>query len=327
MATTGVLVTGFGGPDDIESVGPFMRNLMGREPSAELVERVSRRYLAIGGQSPLMEIASAFAATLRSELAKFGHMLPVEVGMLYWQPYIADALGRLKQAGCDRVVVVSLSPFESRVAHGATREAVERAAAGLGGMDIVEAPLMSTLDEFSDFYAGATAATLTDIENNDGLILAFTAHSLPESDVEAENDPYVLGLRKTANSVALKLGLEDGFLGAGGPVLPGFSAFGSTEPPRAWYLVYQSKGARGGEWLGPDIDALIEAAASSGVTGVVVIPIGFATDHMETLYDLDISAAGKAIDADLEFFRVPVINDAEHVVSAVAASVDSLLQL
>lgn len=326
MANTGVLVTGFGGPSDLESVRPFMCNLMGREPSDELVDRVCRRYLAIGGKSPLTDIANAFAAKLQEELGKFGHRLPVAVGMLYWDPYITEGLGRLKEAGCDRVILVSLSPFESKVAHGAAREAVDAAAAELGGMEIVEAPLISQTDEFAEYYAGATALTLEDIENNEGLILAFTAHSLPLSDLaEDDDDPYVLGLRRMANRVALKLGLEEGVAGAGAPVLEGFTAFGSAERPRAWFLVYQSKGARGGEWLGPDIDELIAATAASEAAGIVAVPIGFVTDHMETLYDLDIAAAGRAFDAELEFFRAPVINDAEVVVQAVATMVDSLL--
>lgn len=325
MAATGVLVTGFGGPENLESVRPFMCNLMGREPSDELVDRVCRRYLAIGGSSPLPEIARAFAEQLRSELSKFGHEVPVEVGMLYWRPFIADGLARLKAAGCNRVVLVSLSPFESKVAHGATREAIEREVAQLGGMEVVEAPLISETDEFAEFYAGATAATLEDVDNNEGLVLAFTAHSLPESDL-TDDDPYVRGLQQTANRVASKLGLEDGAEGAGGPALPDFSAFGLGEAPRAWYLVYQSKGAKPGAWLGPDMDELIDAVAASEATGIVAVPIGFVTDHMETRYDLDIAAAGKAFDADIDFFRVPVINEDEAVAAAVAAMVSPLIE-
>jgi ferrochelatase len=230
---SGVLLTGFGGPDSLESVGPFMCNLMGTEPSDELVERVCRRYLAIGGSSPLTEIAAGIAQDLESKLAEKGDEVPVAVGMRYWDPYIGDALMHLRAKGCDRVVTVSLSPFESKVAHGAYREAIAEAAERIGGLEIVEAPLVSTLKGFVDFFAGATAASLTDIEPSDGAIIVFTAHSLPESDLR-EDDPYVAGLEETADAVAAKLGLDAGEHGPKSTVLPGFSAFGSVAPPRGF---------------------------------------------------------------------------------------------
>lgn len=325
MATTGILITGFGGPSDLDSVRPFMCNLMGREPADELVERVCMRYLAIGGKSPLVEIAGAFAEVLQEELRRSDNDLPIALGMLYWDPYIEDGLTKLRDAGCDRVIVVSLSPFESKVAHGATRTRVEEIAGELGILEVVEAPLLSQLDAFTDFYAGATAVTLSDVENNEGLILAFTAHSLPEADL-TDDDPYVRELKSAASDTALKLGLEVGQEDQSGPVLPGFSAYGSAAPPRAWFLVYQSKGQRPGSWLGPDLDELLDAAIQSNVAGVVVVPIGFATDHMETLYDLDIAAADKLMREDREFFRVPVVNDSETVIRALATELIPLIE-
>ncbi len=324
MASTGVLLTGFGGPDSLEAVSPFMCNLMGREPSEELVQRVCNRYLAIGGASPLNEIARAIAMKLKSALADSGHEIPVAVGMRYWKPYIADALRDLKDKGCTRVVTVSLSPFESKVAHGAYREAIDAAVAELGGVEIVEAGLVSELDEFAHFYAMSAAATLNEVENNEGLVLAFTAHSLPESDL-AEDDPYVAGLRRVADEVTMQLGLDPGSEAAGPPLFEDFSAFGSTEPPRPWFLVFQSEGNKPGAWLGPDIDDLIAAVKRAGAHGLVVVPLGFLTDHMETLYDLDIVAAGNALDVGLEFMRAPAPNDDDAVVEAMARSVLELL--
>jgi ferrochelatase len=314
---TGVLLTGFGGPDSIEAVGPFMCNLMGREPSDELVERVCGRYLAIGGSSPLNEIAAAIAVELESQLNEVGAPMPVVVGMRYWDPYIADALAALKSMGCERVITVSLSPFESKVAHGAYREAISEAAEQLGGVEIVEAPLVSTLDEFAAFFASSLAATLTELTPNEGAFVAFTAHSLPESDL-VDDDPYVSGLQSTANSVAERLGLDPGAPGAGGEIAEGFSAFGTMAPPRPWALVYQSKGNRPGAWLGPDLDELIDALAEKGVPALVVCPIGFMTDHMETMYDLDIVSADRALLKEVEFARAPVPNQDEGLAAAIA---------
>ena len=183
MGRTGVVLLGFGGPDSLDAVGPFMCNLMGREPSEELVERVCRRYLTIGGSSPIVGIASEIAAGLESRLVDAGHDFPVRVGMRYWDPFIEDALAELVDLGCDRVITVSLSPFESKVTSGAYREAVAETVAGLGDIEVIDAPLISEMPEFATFFAGAAAVALTDIAPNEGAIVVFTAHSLPESDL------------------------------------------------------------------------------------------------------------------------------------------------
>ena len=324
MVKTGVLLTGFGGPDSLESVGPFMCNLMGEEPSDELVARVCKRYLTIGGSSPLTGIAVGIADKLVAAFMEKGHTIPVAVGMRYWHPYIGDSLAALKEEGCGRVITVSLSPFESKVAHGAYREAIDEAVAALGGLEVVEAPLVSELPAYADFFAGSAATGLTDIEPNEGAILVFTAHSLPESDL-VDDDPYVTGLQTIADDVAEQLGLPVGKPGASEALFPGVTAYGSTEPPRAWLLAYQSKGNRPGSWLGPDLDEVIDAIGASAARALVVVPIGFMTDHLETLYDLDVIAAERAIDADLEFLRAPVPNDDDTVVAAMANSIISLL--
>jgi len=318
MARKGVLVTGYGGPDSLDAVAPFMCNLMGREPSDELVERVCRRYLAIGGSSPLPEIAGSIAVKLAEAIKVPGddEHIPVEVGMRYWHPFIEDGLARLKEQGCDTVVVVSLSAFEAKISTQSYREAIVTAAGELG-LEIVEAPLISELPEFIDYMAASAASALMDLDPNEGAIIAFTAHSLPLTDL-VDGDPYVAGLERVAQAVAGKLGLEAGQHGAGGNMFESFRAFGFSKPPRAWYLVYQSKGDRPGGWLEPDLDGLMDACSEAGVPAVVVVPIGFVTDHMETLYDLDIVAADKAISADLEFMRAPVPNDADDLIEGLA---------
>jgi len=323
MATTGVLLLGFGGPDSLAAVRPFMCNLMDREPSDELVSKVCMRYLAIGGASPLPLIAAEMASGLESRLTDRGHPAPVRVGMRYWHPFIDVAFAELLELGCDRIVTLSLSPFESKAASGAYREALEAERVAHPEIEIVEAPLVSDLDAFVDYMAGGTAVAIEDIEPSEGAIVVFTAHSLPEADLQ-DDDPYVEGLQRTASAIAAKLGMSDGRPGAGGAIFSDFRAFGSDEPPRAWFLVYQSKGQRPGAWLEPDLDALIDAAAASEVKALVVTPIGFMTDHMETLYDLDIVAADRALSADLEWMRAPVINEAPQVLDALA---DSLIEL
>jgi ferrochelatase len=324
VTRTGVLITGFGGPDSIDAVAPFMCNLMGREPSDELVARVCRRYLAIGGSSPLVEIAGSIATKLEETLAVGdGEEVPVALGMRYWEPFIPDGLGLLKQAGCGRVVVLNLAAFESKVATDACRQEILGAAEPLD-LEVVEAPLMSSLPAYADYFATSAASAIMDLEPNEGAILAFTAHSLPVADL-VDNDPYVTGLERVARAVAGKLGLDEGGQNAGVNLFETFRAFGYSGPPRAWFLVYQSKGERPGAWLGPDLDELIDACAQVGAPAIIVCPIGFSTDHMETLYDLDIIAAERALDAGIEFMRAPVPNDSDDVIGALADAVRPLL--
>jgi len=319
---TGVLLCGYGGPDSLEAVGPFMKNLTGAEPSPELLARVQRRYLAIGGSSPLTGIAREIAGDLMTKLGDLGSPMPVEVGMAYWRPFVAEGLAQLKALGCVRIIVVTMSPFESKIAHGKYRTAIDEAAAQIGGIEIVEASLVSELEEYAGFFAASTAYSLTEMGSSEGMAIVFSAHSLPESDL-VEDDPYVAGLQATANKVAVALALPAGEI-VQHEMLGGIETLGSTSGERPWFLAYQSKGARPGAWLGPDLEDVIKALVVSGARGAVVVPIGFMTDHMETLYDLDIVAAGEALGADFEFVRAEVPNSHPLLVEAIAKNLAAL---
>jgi len=317
MPKVGVLITGFGGPDCLDAVGPFMCNLMGREPSEEMVARVCARYEAIGGSSPLVRIASDLAQAVRDALAERGHDLPVEVGMRYWDPFVSDAVERLVASGVTRIVLVTLSPFETHVTHGEYRAALEEALGGHPAVTTDEAPLLSELPSFGTLHAHAASMALAEVSAPDAAVI-FSAHSLPQADADAD-DRYVLGLRAAADAVAASLGLPAGAEGV--EALPGIVAYGTAEGERPWLLAFQSKGVRGGAWLGPDTDDAIAAAAAAGRAGVVVVPLGFATDHMETLYDLDVVAARRATEAGLTFARSAVPNAHPGLAAEIAEAV------
>jgi ferrochelatase len=319
---TGVLLTGFGGPDCLDAVGPFMTSLMHREPSPEMLERAKAKYEAIGGCSPLTPIAEEIATALEVELSEGGATVPVRVGMRYWDPYIERAMTELVEAGCDRVVMTSLSPFESKVACGAYREAAAGAAESIDITGVCETPSMHTAPEFRAFLGKACLNALQSSGAERPLVV-MTAHSLPESDL-TDDDPYVGGLREVCQEVARAAGLREGndFAGA---TLPGIESFGCLENGTPWLLAYQSKGMRPGAWLGPDLADVFDAAAGVGFDGAVVCPVGFATDHMETLYDLDIVAKRDAETAGLGFVRAAVPNSSPELIEAFAGLVRPLL--
>ena len=320
MPKVGVLITGFGGPDCLEAVGPFMCNLMGREPSDEMVARVCARYEAIGGSSPLVRIASELAEAVHDALAERGQDLPVEVGMRYWDPFVSDAVDRLVASDVTRIVLVTLSPIETQVTHGEYRTALDEALQEHPGVTTVEAPLLSELPAFVRLHAAAAAVALGEVSAPDAAVV-FSAHSLPQADADAD-DRYVHGLRAAADAVAASIGLPAGAEGT--EALPGTVAYGTAGGEHPWLLAFQSKGVRGGEWLGPDTDGAIAATAASGRSGVVVVPLGFATDHMETLYDLDVVAAARAAEAGIAYSRSAVPNADPRLAAAIAESVLAL---
>ena len=322
---TAVMLVGFGGPDCIDSVRPFMCNLMGCEPSDELVERVKRRYLTIGGSSPLPAIAFQMAQALEAKLTEQGHEVPVVLGMRYWPPLIGETLRGLHHHGFHRVIAVSLSPFESKVATGAYREAYDAALAELEGMEVLEAPPLHTMSGFGGLLVGGTAEALTEVKDHRPALLVFTAHSLPVDDLE-DDDRYAPALREFVDRMVGVLQMGEGAeLDGSDQRLAGIRAYGSLEEPQPWVFAYQSKGNRPCEWLGPDLDDVVDAAIAGGFKAIVVAPVGFATDHMETLYDLDVVVAGRVLDADVEFARAPVPNADELLVDSIAQAVVPLL--
>lgn len=318
MPRDGVVIVAFGGPDCLDAVGPFMCSLMGREPSPDLLARTRARYEQIGGASPLHATARALATSVGAALAESGEPLPVEVGMRYSQPLIADAVESLASQGVERIVMVSLSPYEAAVTHGEYRAALESAATARG-IEVLDAPVLSATPAFVDLQTDAAQAALAGA--GDGAPLVFSAHSLPRADVEAD-DSYVRGLEAAAAEVASRLGLA---AGSRGEVLPGIEAFGTREGARPWLVAYQSKGARGGEWLGPDLDDVIDAVAAQDLRGIVVVPLGFATDHMETCYDIDVVSAGRAAERGIAFVRSTLPNADPVLAAGIARAVRETL--
>ncbi|MBE0475496.1 MAG: ferrochelatase [Coriobacteriia bacterium] len=320
--SSAVLLTAFGGPDRAEAVGPFMARLMGREPEERLVDAVTARYRAIGGCSPLPAIAESVASLLAEELRSRGHDVAVRVGMRYWHPLIGESVDALAAGGADRLVTVSLSPFESKVSSVAYREAVMEAKARRPGLSVAEAPMLHRAPAFTAALEEA-AARAVDAAAAAGRALAlFTAHSLPLDDLLSD-DPYVREVRATAEEVAGRLGL--GADDTGEVALGGTSAWGDLRGERPWIVAYQSKGRRPGAWLGPDLEDMLEAAAEAGFEAVAVCPVGFATDHMETVYDLDVSAAERARDLGLAFERAEAPNDRPLLIEALRSLVEPLL--
>lgn len=299
---TGVLLLAFGGPETPEAIAPFMERLTGRAPSPEVVEQVGRRYELIGGGSPLPEITRQQAKSLEDALGSDD--FKTYVGLHYSHPLIAETVEEMAVHGIERAVALSMSPHSSRVSSAAYIEAVRRATAKVAKapsflfvIDWHKQPLY--LDAVAEKVEAALAG-LSPGERADVQVI-FSAHSLPKLYID-EGDPYVDQLNETVDGVVARLG------------------------DISWCTAYQSKGRSEGEWLGPEVPEVMAELAAAGRRSVLVVPIGFVSDHVETLYDIDIVMKQKAEAAGLSFARTESLNTSPAFIEALAQVVRERLR-
>ena len=282
-----VLLLAHGAPDRLEDVEEYLALVRGGRPLApELAEEIQRRYAAIGGGSPLTARTRQQAASLEAHLVAEG--LPVYVGMRNWRPFIREAVAGMQSAGVERIVAVCLAPQYSKFSIGLYFRRVQEAKTEL---DFSAA--ISWAKSYHDHPLLIEAfhqklAPLLPCER-----VLFTAHSLPEKILES-GDAYVTETRNTARAVAERAGLT------------------------AWDFAFQSQGLTDERWLGPTVESTIERYAREGVREMVLAPIGFVSDHVEILYDVDILFQRFAQDRGIALRRPESLNDSPAYIAALA---------
>lgn len=286
MTRDAVLLIAHGTVTDLDDLPEFLLHIRhGRPASPALIEELRRRYRAIGG-SPLLEITRAQATALEKRLG-----LQVLVGMRLWDPTLEQAFRDAARRNIDRLCVLPLAPFSAHVYAEAANRAYHELASELGASlpSLIHVPAWGTAPELVDAHVRQIAAV---VENSDAALI-LTAHSLPERVISA-GDLYAEQVQQSAEAISAGLG----------------------QPCR---LAYQSQGADGGKWLGPELHQVLEETARAGARQVVVAPFGFLADHVETLYDLDIDASERARALGLDFRRVPALNADDKLVRALGA--------
>ena len=278
-----VLLLSFGGPEGPDDVRPFLENVLrGRPVPRERFEAVAGHYLHFGGVSPINAQNRALIAALESELAAHGPRLPVYFGNRNWHPFVTDTIRRMRDDGVRRALAFVTSAFSSWSGCRQYREDLARAREAVGA----GAPVFDKLRTFSN-HPGFVAACADRLIEARGRLPAdvrgdaevlFTAHSIPLA--MARHSAYEAQLAEAARLVA------------------------EASATRSWRLAYQSRsGAPGTPWLEPDVLEVIEERARAGARAVIVQPIGFVSDHMEVVYDLDVEAAERAASLGLPFVR------------------------
>jgi protoporphyrin/coproporphyrin ferrochelatase len=301
-----VLLLSFGGPDGPDDVMPFLRNVTaGRGIPDERLAEVAEHYHHFGGRSPINDQNRALLAALTAELAARGHDQPVLWGNRNWAPYVTDVLREADDAGVRRVLAVFTSAYSSYSSCRQYREdlggALLTLAAGGRTLAVDKVRHYFNTPGFAEQNAAAAQEALAGLP--EGSHLVFVTHSVPDA-MNAASGPqghaYTTQHRDLAAVVAQKVGRR----------------VGRTVP---WELVYCSRsGPPTQPWLEPDVGDHLRDLRAAGVPGAAVCPIGFVSDHMEVVYDLDTEARQVAEEIGLPFARAATVGTAPRFVQALA---------
>jgi protoporphyrin/coproporphyrin ferrochelatase len=292
---TAVLLLAHGTPDSLDDIPEYLRNITGgRALPDAAIEEIRHRYSLIG-QSPLTALTLEQGRLLADELG-----LPVYVGMRNWKPYIRDVVAGMREDGIERVAAICLAPQNSRTSVGLYRKALFAAADGMH-IEFVEGwadqPMLA--DAFAERLRPVLAQFGTEAG---GLVpVLFTAHSVPLRTVQPHSpedtpDPYEVEAKRTAALVANRAGLA----------------------PDHWRFAFQSQGMSGGPWIGPTVEDTLTTWHNEGVRRLVLQPIGFLCDHVEILYDIDISFREFAANLGMELRRPESLNASLLLIAALA---------
>jgi len=289
--TTGVLLMAHGTPASTSEIAPFYTRIRrGRSPTPEQLAELEARYTAIGGVSPLTLRTTAQVDAVRAELEERAPgRYTVAFGAKHTDPLIEESAARLGAAGLDRVIGLVLTPHSSSLG---SQEYLDRAEDALGRTPFV--PVAA-------WYADPSLVTLLAARVQDALRavtgrtkVIFTAHSLPER-IRETGDTYPEQLAESARIVATAAGLDE------------------------WLVAWQSAGRTPEPWLGPDVRDVVRQLASDRLAdAVVVCPVGFVSDHLEVLFDLDVEVASIAEASGLGYARTASLNDDPAFIATLA---------
>lgn len=293
-----ILLASFGGPEGQDDVIPFLRNVTrGRGIPEERLEEVATHYRAFGGVSPINDQNRELKAAIEAELSARGIGLPVLWGNRNWAPYLRDAVAEAHEAGYRKLIAIGTSAYSSYSSCRQYREdfALALEATGLNGVIQIDKVRQffdhpGFVTPFVDGVHSALAAFREQGFADHEVHVLFSTHSIPTADAE-------------------RSGPADREFGDGGAYAAQHRAVAEVvmaDRAEGWTLVYQSRsGPPSMPWLEPDINDELADVASAGVKAVVIVPLGFVSDHLEVKWDLDTEALQTAESLGLTAVRVP----------------------
>jgi len=300
-APIGVLLMAHGAPNSVDDIPEYLKNIRGgTESSPEVVEIIRERYRAIGGSSPLLEITLGQARALEELLNRHGGPFRVYVGMRNWSPYIRDAVRRMADDGVRQLFALCLAPqystWSTERYFKSLKEAL--AEAGAEGIDVRRITSWANHPLLIDAFVEKIEQALARLggEGKGDVHLVFTVHSIPADSLEV-GDFYDEEYDRTLKAIVERL------------------------RPRRWYKAYQSQGMIPVPWLGPTVEAVLDRIARYGKKTVLVVPVGFVSDHIEVLYDIDIEFKQYAGRKNLDLHRTESMNLSPLFIETLAALV------
>jgi len=316
---TGVVLLNMGGPDSLDAVEPFLRNLfsdrdiiplpldglwlgrrlLARRIAGKRASFVRGYYELIGGRSPIAEITAAQAAAVENRLNERGGRFRSYVAMRYWRPFTDEAVAQMRKDGVTRAVALTLYPHYTTATTGSSLRELRR---HTNGIELYAIDRFYDDPLYLDALAAQVRAALAGFQAAPTIL--FSAHGLPVSFIR-KGDPYVEHLLTTIAGVVARLAATSG------------------RAPE-WRLSYQSR-AGTQRWLEPDTERALAELAKAGRREVLIVPISFVSDHIETLYEIDILFAESARKLGLTMKRAPSLNAEPAFVEALASLVEKRL--
>ncbi|BAZ69944.1 MAG: ferrochelatase [Pelatocladus maniniholoensis HA4357-MV3] len=315
MGRVGVLLLNLGGPEKLEDVGPFLFNLFSdpeiirlpfpwlQKPLAWFIasrrtKKSQENYRKIGGGSPLRRITEAQADALKEQLQALGQDAKIYIGMRYWHPYTEEAIARIIQDGIEKLVILPLYPQFSISTSGSSFRLLEKLWQEDPRLQQIEYTVIPSWYKQSG-YLQAMAELITQeidqVPNQEEAHVFFSAHGVPKSYVEEAGDPYQQEIEECTYLIMRTL-----------------------DRPNAHTLAYQSR-VGPVEWLQPYTEDAIPELATQGVKDLVVVPISFVSEHIETLEEIDLEYRELAEEAGIHNFRrVPALNTHTVFIRALA---------
>jgi ferrochelatase len=292
----GVLVMAYGGPASLDEIPGYLADIRhGRPTPRAVLDEITENYRAIGGSSPLLAVSQRQVEALAAEL---GDSYRCYLGMRHWSPWIEDVVGEMVDDGVPQAVSLVLAPhfsalsiarYQQKVSDGLDlyrgRIHFEHVASYHDAPGLVDAFASRVEDGLSRWPEGARAR----------VHVVFSAHSLPQR-VLVSGDPYGDQCLETARLVASRVGLPD----------------------ERWSWAYQSAGRTPEPWAGPDVGEHLAELAARGIRDVISVPVGFVSDHVELLFDIDQRAAQIAASLGTRLERPPALNDDPVFIRALA---------
>jgi ferrochelatase len=295
----------YGGPASLEELPGYLADIrQGRPTPQAVLEEITANYRAIGGSSPLLEVTQRQVDALAIEL---GDGYRCYLGMRHWSPWIEDVVGQMVEDGIERAVSLVLAPHFSALSVAKYQQKVA------DGLELYRGRIV--FEHVASYHdaPGLVAAFASrveegiarwPVEERGHVHVIFSAHSLPRRVLDS-GDPYGEQCLETARLVAEHAGLPDD----------------------RWSWAYQSAGRTPEPWAGPDLGEHLHELAGRGVRDVVSVPVGFVSDHVEILFDIDKRAAEIAAGLGLRLERPPALNDDPVFVAALARLVRAKAQV